>query len=136
MFELILRHLTWYSLCKVIEITSEIQRRQMRELSSLQFNSIQFNSIQFNSIQFKFICIALFTIQIVAKQLYRKLSFYNIYQQLISGDCQFMYIWQKCTEKSIKDIIKQTMNTINSNYAIKFIAKFGSSICCFRVSII
>ncbi len=30
-------------------------------------------------IQFKFICIALFTIQIVAKQLYRKLSFYNIF---------------------------------------------------------
>ncbi len=31
------------------------------------------------SIQFKFICIALFTLQIVAKQLYRKLSFYNIF---------------------------------------------------------
>ena len=30
------------------------------------------------AIQFKFICIALFTIQIIAKQLYRKLSFYNI----------------------------------------------------------
>ncbi len=34
---------------------------------------------QFNSIQFKFICIVLFTIQIVAKQLYGKLTFYNIF---------------------------------------------------------
>uniref|UniRef100_A0A8C1SG53 Toll-interleukin 1 receptor (TIR) domain containing adaptor protein n=1 Tax=Cyprinus carpio TaxID=7962 RepID=A0A8C1SG53_CYPCA len=37
-----------------------------------------FHDMSFLSIQFKFICIVLFTIQINAKQLYRKLSFYNI----------------------------------------------------------
>ncbi len=36
------------------------------------------------SIQFKFICIALFMIQIVAKQLCRKLSFYNIFSSSLS----------------------------------------------------
>uniref|UniRef100_A0A8C1RBD9 Chloride channel accessory 1 n=1 Tax=Cyprinus carpio TaxID=7962 RepID=A0A8C1RBD9_CYPCA len=47
---------------------------------------------------------------------------------LISGDCQFMCIRQKCSEKSIKDVNKQTINTINSNYAIKLIAKCGRSV--------
>ncbi len=49
-----------------------------------------------------------------------------------------MYIWQKCTVKSVNDVIKQTMNTINSNdyVAIKLIAKFGFSVWCFRVGII
>ncbi len=37
-----------------------------------------------NSIQFKFICIALFTMQIVAKQLYRKLRFYIIFSNSLS----------------------------------------------------
>ncbi len=37
-----------------------------------------------NSIQFQFIFIALFTIQIIAKQLYRKLSFYNIFSSSLS----------------------------------------------------
>ncbi len=45
----------------------------------LFFNSKKSNSIQFNSIKFKCICIALFNNTIVAKQLYRKLSFHNIF---------------------------------------------------------
>ncbi len=42
------------------------------------------SGIVFNSIQFKFICIALFMIQIVAKQLYKNLSFYNIFSSSLS----------------------------------------------------
>ncbi len=37
----------------------------------------QTKKLLFNSIQFKIICIALFTIHIVAKQIYRELRFYN-----------------------------------------------------------
>ncbi len=45
-------------------------------MSSLHFS--------FSIIQFKFICITLFTMQIVAKQLYRKLRFYIIFSNSLS----------------------------------------------------
>uniref|UniRef100_A0A8C0YN00 Uncharacterized protein n=1 Tax=Cyprinus carpio carpio TaxID=630221 RepID=A0A8C0YN00_CYPCA len=37
----------------------------------------------------------------------------ELQNELISGDCQFMCIRQKCSEKSIKYVNKQTINTIN-----------------------
>ncbi len=76
--------------------------------------SPQFNS----SFQFKCICIALFTIQTVAKQLYRKLSFYNIFSCSLSAVTMSSWctIGRNVWQKSVNDVIKQRVNTINSNH--------------------
>ncbi len=96
-----LYHLVYFLKCYVILLAfmldnTFINNRQVKYHKYLFFEQ-NLHSICVNSIQFKFICIALFMMQVIAKQLYRKLSFYIIFSNSLSVvTVKLMSIWQKC----------------------------------------
>ncbi len=74
-----LRLFTLYLFCALFQNLKHAKKKIIFFWKSTWNQTWPFYLINDCSIQFKFICIVLFTIQIVAKRIYRKLSFHNIF---------------------------------------------------------